>query len=222
MFSSAVKLFRGGAVHKQFDNSDTALMLLMELDEMCTKVCDHMWHKYIIDNNLPRKIDQSTVEFLSTAALRQIESDNSAMGYPMRHEFGRNAMIARLLKERFRPGELIENHPTGTKNTSYVMNKGKIMSICLREKQSGNNNLHSRDILRFVTLHELSHIGTVLTGHGTGFWKNFKAILKNAADVEYSTPDFSTDNPEPYCGIKVTYNPMYSALPLSVIDSHDI
>lgn len=222
MISKAVKFVRGGSVHKRFEDSPTALLLLTELDEMCTRVRDHMWNKYIVQTELPPDLPKSAVGLTKSSVLKQIETDNSASEYPPRHEFGRRVMIARLLKSRYRPGELIENHPSGTTNTSYVMNKGTIMSICLREKQSGQNNLHSRDILRFVTLHELSHIGTMLTGHETGFWKNFKVILQEAAEIGFPTPCFSASDPQPYCGISVTYNPMYSALPLHVINKYDI
>ena len=52
--------------------------------------------------------------------------------------------------------------------------KAKNSVLCLRDKQT--KKLHSDEILMFVALHELSHMGNDTWGHDTKFWKTFKFV----------------------------------------------
>lgn len=92
------------------------------------------------------------------------------------------------------------------KYTSYSVNKGEQLVFCLRLKKEGDRLVPKNTIL-FVALHELSHLMTKTIGHGEDFWNNFRFILKVAIDYGiYKSVDFN-NNPEAYCGMKITDTP---------------
>lgn len=112
------------------------------------------------------------------------------------------------LAEKYNPDVLGEHIPIGTENTSYVTNKGEKIRFCLRPN-TNRYMIHDWNILMFVSLHEISHIMNVSTGHDNDFWNTFKFILKNAAEIGvYKPVDYSV-HPTLYCNIQVTYNPLF-------------
>ncbi len=119
--------------------------------------------------------------------------------------------IAHNLYSRYDPDSLIENNPTSSKNTSYSQLKGKVLSICLREKITGENKIHDDNLLKFVDLHELSHVASNSYGHNDEFWHTFKQVLHDATkcDVCQYDPTNYAETPVNYCGLAVTYNPYY-------------
>lgn len=114
-----------------------------------------------------------------------------------------------LLQTRFNPSSVMENEPTSQTDTSYVLNKGEVISICLRERISGLHTFHSIDILKFVFLHELAHMVTPEYEHSILYWNNFRFLLEFCAKYNlYNATDYGKQNEE-YCGLKIEYNPMY-------------
>jgi hypothetical protein len=95
-------------------------------------------------------------------------------------------------------------------SSTYTINKGEIMAICLRKKNK-QKDFYQMDLLLFVLIHELAHIMTISEGHTPEFMKNFKFILKEAASCGlYSPVDYSTSsNRIDYCGVIVTHNPYF-------------
>ena len=92
--------------------------------------------------------------------------------------------------------------------TSFTLNKGEKIHVCLRQKNS-SQDLVDVNILTFVTLHELGHIGTREIGHTPLFWNNFAWILKQAEEIGiYEFQNFA-EQPVPYCGISITDQPKY-------------
>lgn len=92
--------------------------------------------------------------------------------------------------------------------TSFTLNKGEKIHVCLRQKNS-SQDLVDVNILTFVTLHEVGHIGTREIGHTPLFWNNFAWILKQAEELGiYEFQNF-TEQPVPYCGISITDQPKY-------------
>ena len=86
--------------------------------------------------------------------------------------------------------------------TSYSVNKGEELSICLKSKET--NNLHDVNLLMYVTIHEMSHFACPEIGHTPLFQKIFKLFLHEAVNLGlYEKIDYST-NPIEYCGIKLT------------------
>jgi len=126
---------------------------------------------------------------------------------------GRKRVISNILM-RYNPDNLIENSPRDPLgDTSYTIDKGGgLLALCLREKdptRSGQYNVHGPDILMFVILHELSHIGIDENGHPPFFWSVFKMLLLESHNSGvYTGPDYAIA-PTNYCGLTVNYSPLY-------------
>lgn len=113
---------------------------------------------------------------------------------------------ARRLAELFQPDSIVEAGPD-SKTTSYTINKGEKMVLCLRSRD-GTNALEDLNTLTFVALHELSHILTSSVGHTDEFWNNFEWVLKEAVKIGvWQYQDFSKD-PVQYCGVDITSSPL--------------
>jgi hypothetical protein len=92
--------------------------------------------------------------------------------------------------------------------TSYSVNKGEKIYMCLRQRNQ-REELVDENIILFVALHEMSHVGTVSIGHTPEFWNNFSWLLKQAEKLKiYQYTDFAAQ-PVEYCGIHITDSPTY-------------
>jgi hypothetical protein len=92
--------------------------------------------------------------------------------------------------------KLTENTPNG-KYTSYTLNKGEEIALCLRYKETGQ--LHDINLVMYVVLHELSHIACPELNHTPLFKKIFIFLLKIAFMLKiYRCVDYRR-YPEPYC-----------------------
>lgn len=112
-----------------------------------------------------------------------------------------------FLRNNYNNGILEENFPSGKQNTSYVINKGDEVRICLRDINSGK--IHDFNTLVFVNLHELSHMLDKNYGHNASFWTSFKFILCEAVSLGLYNPVDYKKYPVSYCGIKITSNPYF-------------
>ena len=114
------------------------------------------------------------------------------------------------ISQNFRddPNRFLEATPDAA-HTSYSVNKGEEIHLCLRERAGGNESLVHENVMTFVALHELSHVCTETVGHGPDFWNNFGWILKEAeAHGLYQYTDFQAQ-PVSYCGVSITDSPRY-------------
>lgn len=88
--------------------------------------------------------------------------------------------------------------------TSYSINKGEQIVLCLRNK----DKLMDLNTMMFVIFHELGHIATESIGHTDEFWENFKWILEESINIgTYVKQDFKKKNVE-YCGMTITDSPL--------------
>jgi hypothetical protein len=117
-----------------------------------------------------------------------------------------NEDVQRLM-QKFNPTKITETLPT-SEYTAYSENKGEKIAFCL-EKNKGKSKLIDLNTLTFVAIHELSHIMTKSEGHKQEFWQNFKFLLENAKDAGIYEPVDYKNEPEDYCGMKITDNPLY-------------
>jgi hypothetical protein len=115
------------------------------------------------------------------------------------------------IKSRYQPNALRENDPESPDSTSYTEDKGRVLAICLRDPSTGKQQFHDRDLIKFVNLHELAHIGSVGWGHQDEFWTIFKFLLQEARKIGIYTPTNYAAQPVNYCGLDVSYNPLYDA-----------
>ena len=92
--------------------------------------------------------------------------------------------------------------------TSYSVNKGEKIFMCLRQRNK-KEELVNENIILFVALHEMSHVGTASIGHNPEFWNHFAWLLKQAEQVQiYTFTDFAA-HPVEYCGVHITDAPTY-------------
>jgi predicted metal-dependent hydrolase len=108
-----------------------------------------------------------------------------------------------MLIDNFKPDNIKE----GVDNsgyTSYSVNKGEQIVLCLRSK----NKLMDINTMMFVVLHELAHIVTKDIGHPPEFWQNFKWILEESINVGiYQKTNYSRESVE-YCGMTISSSPL--------------
>jgi hypothetical protein len=106
------------------------------------------------------------------------------------------------------PSRFEESTPDA-QHTSYSVNKGEKVHLCLRQREGNNEALVSENIMVFVSLHEMAHVVTPSLGHGPDFWNNFAWLLKQAEEIKiYSYQDFKA-HPVSYCGLNITDSPTY-------------
>ncbi len=115
-----------------------------------------------------------------------------------------NAGNARL-RQRFR-AILSESKP-GAKFTSYTVNKGSNVYMCIRERDE-NNRVIDENTLFFVALHELAHIMTVSIGHTAEFWNNFRYLLNQAIKGRFYQYQPYHHTPAKYCGTYISDTPL--------------
>lgn len=112
--------------------------------------------------------------------------------------------------QNFKPSSerFVEATPDA-EHTSYSVNKGEKIHLCLRQRSGQDESLVNENIMMFVSLHEMAHTITSSIGHGPDFWNNFGWLLKKAeAEGLYKHEDFNA-HPVAYCGVKITDAPGY-------------
>jgi len=106
------------------------------------------------------------------------------------------------------PSRFLEATPDAD-HTSYSVNKGEKIHLCLRQREGNNEKLVDENVMVFVAIHEMAHAVTSSIGHGPDFWNNFAWLLKQAeANEIYKYQDFKS-HPVSYCGIHITDSPSY-------------
>lgn len=86
-------------------------------------------------------------------------------------------------------------------NTSYSINKGEELVICVRSKKTGK--LHDINLIIYVVLHEISHIMCPEYGHTPLFIDIFKYVTNEAIKSGiYTRIDFE-NIPQEYCGLTI-------------------
>ena len=106
------------------------------------------------------------------------------------------------------PERFLEATPDA-EHTSYSVNKGEKIHLCLRQRQGQNETLIEENVMVFVALHEMAHVVTPSLGHDPEFWNNFGWLLKQAeANGIYHYQDFKSQ-PVAYCGMHITDAPAY-------------
>lgn len=107
---------------------------------------------------------------------------------------------ANQLYQNFNPNSIQEGSPDSG-YTSYSFNKGEKLILCIRQT---DHTFVDKNVVMYVSIHELAHIMTREVGHTTMFWDNFKFLLQEAIDLGmYKKVNFN-QRPHDYCGIKIS------------------
>jgi hypothetical protein len=129
--------------------------------------------------------------------------DQLVTKYPTKPQVQRMQQNFRADPERF-----LEATPDA-KHTSYNVNKGEQIHLCLRQRDGPDESLVGEEVIMFVGIHELSHTITKTIGHEPDFWNNFGWLLREAEALGlYSHQDFKA-HPVSYCGVRITDQPRY-------------
>jgi len=141
--------------------------------------------------NLMAEIHMRVVELLRV--LKQKYS-NSGSVY-------KQTLVSNLLR-RYNPNNIIENSPNNIKReTSYTVGKGKILALCIKNK---NGTYVDINTLMYVVIHELGHLAVEEIDHKNEFKQAFGFLLREAiAAGIYQDVDYSR-NPTYYCNMIIT------------------
>ena len=91
--------------------------------------------------------------------------------------------------------------PSDEKHTSYTINKGEKIVLCLRSKYL--NNIHDINTIMYVVIHELAHVACPEYGHTPLFKKIFVFLLKESEKINiYKSIDYRI-KPQDYCGMTI-------------------
>ena len=116
--------------------------------------------------------------------------------------------VAQMLKNFDCSASRFSESTPDAQYTSYSVNKGEKIYMCLRQRNA-QEELVQENIILFVALHEMSHVGTASIGHTPEFWNHFAWLLKQAEYLKiYQYTDFAA-HPVEYCGVHITDSPTY-------------
>lgn len=121
-------------------------------------------------------------------------------------EFGEYKIYVKRLKDKFSDVIITENLSEHL-YTSYSINKGDKLVFCLRSRNKNTkNNLHDKNLIMYVVLHEISHIARPaydIGVHSQEFKKILEYFIKCATEIGiYTKIDFQK-NPKEYCGMTI-------------------
>lgn len=155
---------------------------------------------YLVLNLPDREIAADQLARLRLKLTRFIDHMESKRHLSIVHSNG-----VRRMKEKFR-AVLSETKP-GSKYTSYTINKGSEIHMCIRERD-GDNRLIDENTCFFVALHELAHVMTKSIGHTKEFWENFRLLLKYAIKDGFYEYHPYHNSPKKYCGTYISDTPL--------------
>jgi len=141
--------------------------------------------------------------------LARVRQKIASLYMSLRDQFPNKPQV-RLWMQNFSPDPSRFSEATpDAEHTSYSVNKGEKIHLCLRQREGSNESLVDENIMVFVALHEMAHTITPTIGHGPDFWNNFAWLLKQAeAKGIYHFQDFKA-HPVSYCGLNITDSPAY-------------
>jgi predicted metal-dependent hydrolase len=133
------------------------------------------------------KVRDTYYKEISARKLATIDCKLTALINAMRHIKHDNPNVETLIK-RWDSGISIKEIGNMETDAAYVINK-KHMAFCLHNNPDPNLNtehtLEDDNLLGYAAIHELAHIMSEETGHGSEFIKNFKYLLNYAKIVRY-------------------------------------
>jgi predicted metal-dependent hydrolase len=153
-------------------------------------------HYYYV-SDLPNK--QEIADLLAKTKL----NIKKLLNYLNAHQNPKYKDYVDRLNDKINSVSIIENT---SKNlyTSYSVNKGEELVICVRSRKTGE--LHNINLIMYVVLHEIAHIMCPEYGHGELFQKIFKYITKSATECGLYHPIDFKNNPTEYCGLTINSN----------------
>jgi hypothetical protein len=147
--------------------------------------------------NLPDKLEASNM-------LAKLNQNTLKLINHLKENFPNDDRVIRLEKN-YNPDNISETSgEEGANYTSYTVNKGEAMVLCLRDRK--NNKIIDLNTLSYSVFHEISHEATLSISHTEEFWNNFKWLLGEAVKAGlYEIEDYSKTG-KIFCGIRLNSN----------------
>lgn len=141
--------------------------------------------------------------------LARVRQKIQSLYFSMKAKYPNKPQILQWIRNFIPDPERFTEATPDAEHTSYSVNKGEKVHLCLRQRDSGDESLMDENIMVFVALHEMAHVVTPTLGHGPDFWNNFAWLLKRAEEQGiYTYQDFKA-HPVSYCGMHITDSPSY-------------
>lgn len=185
-FSSVCDTFSNRSsfsVLKKYDNKDNARHILQTIDRNLLMLINKFNYKY------------SNIDSLNTS------NKKKKLLKFIKHKLNRT----------YKSSSLQENFPkVAGKEVSYNVDKGNVISLCLRHYDNPEK-FHDMNDLLFVAIHEVAHSCNESYGHDTKFWKVFRILLEVAVENNlYKNVNYQSMNKN-YCSMSISYNPIFDA-----------
>jgi hypothetical protein len=165
---------------QQYDSKQETAKLFSQINAKLLKFLEHLKYKYNVNSTNSSTVKQTRIQ-----------------------------EIVERIVERYNFEQLKETIPTGMNGTSYTIDKGESVYMCMRDKDT--LMLHKEHDIMFVALHELAHIGNVTWGHEADYWETFKFVLHEAKLAGLHEPTDYSKAPITYCGLFIDYNPYFDS-----------
>jgi len=130
-------------------------------------------NQYYLVRKLPDKENAANL-------LSQLGDELDKLVKHMMAKYPDNKDVKRLYAN-FNKNNISEGSPDSS-YTSYSVNKGEKIVLCVRQKDE-KNSFVDKNVLMYVSVHELAHLMTEEIGHTTTFWTNFKFLLTEAVSI---------------------------------------
>jgi hypothetical protein len=132
----------------------------------------------------------------------------------------RKTEVVNLLLTNYDFDYLRETDPIWSIGHKSFTTDNKYISICLRKK---DGQFYEADLLFFVFVHELSHVGTdpkytATDHHPPMFWSVFGFLLAACDQIGLLKPVNYELTPTDYCDIHVQYNPFFDKKTRELLD----
>ena len=158
---------------------------------------------YQVQDNMDKKDAANTLAFLKKSMQDFTNALHDRIVY-YNGDFTNDGDIYRKAILRFyntiHSTDISENIPMSV-YTSYSINKGEKIVFCLRDKEK--NELHDKNLLMYVALHEMAHIGCIEYNHTPLFKKIFAFLVKEATKMGYYKHIPFSDVNSNYCGMVI-------------------
>jgi hypothetical protein len=141
--------------------------------------------------------------------LARVRQKIQSLYFTLKKKFPHKPQVLQWIKNFIPDPERFTEATPDAEHTSYSVNKGEKVHLCLRQREGPDESLMDENVMVFVALHEMAHVVTPTIGHGPDFWNNFAWLLKQAEEQEiYHYQDFKA-HPVSYCGMNITDSPSY-------------
>jgi hypothetical protein len=171
--------------------------------EKLVKIIEEMGYEKIYEKYMKADVIKETEVKTTDKDTIQGQSGGSSESQVLEKEIKMKLKedIKRLISN-YNPDALSETTPDA-KYTSYSVNKGEKIVMCLRDKKQGEP-LVKENVLLYVKIHELGHLMNKTVGHDSSFWNLFRLLIKIAVDNQLYEYQNYNSKPVEYCGINVT------------------